>query len=378
MFLWILVFGLDQDLWEAIKTNYDNKNYSGAIKDSIIYLTNVIRDKTGLERWMALFLLDKLLGGKDPRIRLNKLQTDSEKDVQKGIQELLRGVYSAIRNPRNHEKSDDTKEDADLTIALMAYLLKVIDKSKLRFDEEIFFRKVFDKYYVKTKEYSELLVAEIPKRQRADIAIKVILRREEGDIYNLECFMESLFDKLDEGEINRVYEVISDQLRLAQEDIEIRTILKICPAEYWKRIDKTVRLRIENLLLENVKKGRYNSELDKLFGGFLGTWISPDHLKNFENLSKWNNVFINMLRSRSEEEFEYISIYFWDKICYLNRDNIYEPLKKYISIGLKENNSFVVNKIDSVLSWDKEHPWWKVFEKELEPYPDIKPLEFIF
>lgn len=72
-------------------------------------------------------------------------------------------------------------------LAFANYLLKLIDQSKLRFNEADFIKRVLDPCYVKTAEFSTLLVQEIPKRQRANanIEIQIILRRNEGDIYAL-------------------------------------------------------------------------------------------------------------------------------------------------------------------------------------------------
>ncbi len=108
----------------------------------------------------------------------------------------MRGIYTGIRNPRSHDAMIDDKVSTDAIIIFINYLLKLIDQSKLRFNEEDFLERIFDPYYVKTKEYSSLLVQEIPKRQRANIAIQTILRRNEGDIYALGYFLDSLFAEL--------------------------------------------------------------------------------------------------------------------------------------------------------------------------------------
>ena len=172
---------IDIDLWEVIQKNYESDNFTGAILDAIFKLTDTIRNKTGLEGDGAS-LIGQAFGGENPQIKLNKLQTDSEKDVQKGIQEILRGIYSGIRNPRSHDSMTDDRESAEAIIIFIGYLLKLIDQSKLRFNEEDFLKRVFDPYYVQTKEYSELLVREIPKRQRANIAIEIILQCEDYNI----------------------------------------------------------------------------------------------------------------------------------------------------------------------------------------------------
>ena len=226
---------IDVELWEVIQKNYESENYTGAILDAIFKLTDTIRNKTGLEGDGAS-LIGQAFGGDDPRIKLNKLQTDSEKDIQKGIQEILRGIYTGIRNPRSHDAMVDNKLSADAIIVFVNYLLKLIDESKLRFNEADFLDRVFDPYYVKTKEYSTLLVQDIPKRQRANIAIQTILRRDDGNIYSLGSFLEALFDQLEAPELSRVYKVISDELKTTTDNTDIRYLVHICPAKYWGKI----------------------------------------------------------------------------------------------------------------------------------------------
>ena len=128
---------VDIELWEVIQKNYDTENYTGAILDAIFKLTDTIRNKRGLEGDGAS-LIGQAFGGDDPRIKLNKLQTDSEKDIQKGIQDILRGIYTGIRNPRSHDSMADDKQSTDAIIIFINYLLRLIDQSKLRFNENDF------------------------------------------------------------------------------------------------------------------------------------------------------------------------------------------------------------------------------------------------
>lgn len=236
---------------------------------------------------------------------------------------------------------------------------------------------MFDDCYVRTKEYSDLLVAKIPKRQRANIAISVILNRQNGDVYNLEYFMASLFDKLDEGEIARVYNVISKELEFTTYDVDIRTILHIIPAQYWTKVDKDIKLRIENILLENVKEGKYDETEGIVIDGALGTWIKQEHLLYFENAYTWTREIIEMLKKGGAEK-AYVDKYFWVKICYANRNKTNFLLETYIKNGLKNKNEDIINKLKDEICFDKEHPWWKVFEDQLKEYPDIEYIDFSF
>ena len=369
---------IDVELWEVIQKNYESDNYTGSILDAIFKLTDTIRNKTGLEGDGAS-LIGQAFGGEDPRIKLNKLQTDSEKDIQKGIQEILRGIYSGIRNPRSHDAMVDDKLSADAIIIFVNYLLRLIDQSKLRFSEKEFLERVFDPYYVKTEEYSKLLVQDIPKRQRANIAIQTILQRNEGDIHALRWFLDALFQQLDSAELSRVYKVVSDELRITTEHKDIRYLVHICPGIYWGQIEQSVRIRTEAILYEDFSKGKYDPSTERCGDyGALATWITEDHLKNFGELEKWTDMAVEMIQSDDEEVVSYVDSYFWNKICHINRQNIRWSLKLYFKRGLKSNNENIIDKLKSNIVWDKDHPWWSVFEEELKAHPEIEYIDLPF
>src|SRR6267378_4230148 len=102
---------LDERLWAAIEASYSVGNYSAAILDSLHFLSELIRTKSGLES-DGHQLVGDAFGGPDPVIKINSLQTDSERNEQKGVEFLLRGLYTGVRNPRSHEKRVDTIDTA--------------------------------------------------------------------------------------------------------------------------------------------------------------------------------------------------------------------------------------------------------------------------
>lgn len=364
---------IDIDLWEVIQKNYESDNFTGAILDAIFKLTDTIRNKTGLEGDGAS-LIGQAFGGENPQIKLNKLQTDSEKDVQKGIQEILRGIYSGIRNPRSHDSMTDDRESAEAIIIFIGYLLKLIDQSKLRFNEEDFLKRVFDPYYVQTKEYSELLVREIPKRQRANIAIEIILQCEDYNINSLSYFCHSLFDLLEPVEISRVYKVVSDKLRTTTNIEDIKYILHLCPAKYWNKIEPAVRIRTEAILQRSLKQGSYNPEKGCSEGGALATWITGEHLSQFGNIEQWTWQAVEMLKAGGEKA-AYIDCYLWNDFCFANKDKITFAMKSYIKNGLNKNDPKIIEKVNNAIACDKEHPWWEVFKEELTKHPEIEYIE---
>jgi uncharacterized protein (TIGR02391 family) len=94
---------INQDLWRSIRRSYETRQWSNAILDAIYFLSDALRTKTGLQSDGAA-LVGQALGGKNPKLRLNRLQTESEQSFQSGVEQLLRGIYSAFRNPRSHER----------------------------------------------------------------------------------------------------------------------------------------------------------------------------------------------------------------------------------------------------------------------------------
>jgi uncharacterized protein (TIGR02391 family) len=148
---------VDQRLWAAIEKSYQSGDYTGAIVDSIHYLGELIREKTGLES-DGTSLVGQAFGGQNPRLKVTKCQTESEKNIQSGIEHFVRGIYQGIRNPRSHEKLTDGVEDADALILFVNYLVTVIDKGKGPFDKEVFMEQIFDPYFTEQDRYAGLLV----------------------------------------------------------------------------------------------------------------------------------------------------------------------------------------------------------------------------
>ena len=79
-----------------------------------------------------------------------------------------------------------------------------------------------------------------------------------------------------------------------------------------------------------------------------------------------------MIQSEDEEVVAYVKTHFWDKICDINRTDIAWSLKYYFQKGLKNDNQEIIDQLKDIIEWEEDHPWWKVFDKELVSHPDIK------
>jgi len=85
----------------------------------------------------------------------------------------------------------------------------------------------------------------------------------------------------------------------------------MCPGELWLQLDKTVRIRTENILYEDFSKGAFDVS-SGLCGkcGALATWVTEDHLINFDKIEKWTRQAVEMLQSDSSATTAYISNFF--------------------------------------------------------------------
>ena len=102
---------LPHDMWEAIRINYEKRDFTSAILDCCYFISDLLRQKSGVDG-DGVPLVGQVLGGQHPKIKIAKDQSITEQDKQKGIESIIRGFYQAIRNPRSHTKLIDSADDA--------------------------------------------------------------------------------------------------------------------------------------------------------------------------------------------------------------------------------------------------------------------------
>ena len=296
-----------QELWLAVSNTYQAENYSHAILDAMHHLSNVLRDKTGVDGDGAS-LVGQALGGDSPRLRVNKLQTVTERDVQKGIEHILRGLYWAIRNPRSHEQVEDTKDTADAIIYFVNHLLGILAQSEEPFTLPRFLESVFDPDFVSSSRYAELLVDEIPLNKRIDTLIEVFLRRSEGDGSKLVYVVQAILAKLSEEQVNQFLAVVSEELKIARDEKTVRSSLQLLPPRLWPSLSEAARLRIENKLLRSIQEGEAYANSDRTKGA-LGTW-ARDFLPYFSNRDEIARILVNKLEDDNADDRRYVLRFF--------------------------------------------------------------------
>lgn len=268
-------------LWEAISKPYEAGNYSDAVLQAMHFLSELVREKAGGLDGDGAALVGAALGGNAPRLRLNRLQTETERNIQSGWQDILRGLYRAIRNPRSHERVEDAKGAADAIIYFIDYCLEILDQSREVFTIPSFLERVFDPNFVQTEQYAVLLVEEIPPSKRLDTLIELYRRKQPNKGKELRLVGRAILDRLPDNQVDEFLAVVSDELKVVQEEENIRLTLQLLPADHWPRISEVARIRVENMLIESIKEGQvlesgkmqvfYSAEGVPKSGAF-GTW----------------------------------------------------------------------------------------------------------
>jgi len=353
-------------LWLAIQSTYQAGNYSHAILDAMHYFSNVLRDKTGVDGDGAT-LVGQTLGGDSPRLRINKLQTETERNEQRGIESILRGMYQAIRNPRSHEQVEDTQETADAIIVFLNYLLGIVEKSEEPFVMSKFIERVFDPDFYKSQRYAELLVDEIPTNKRFDTLVAIYREKLAGDIYNIGLVVHALIGKLSDDQINQYLGIVSDEIGTITNEKDFRYNLHLLPPNLWGQLSEISRLRAENRVIRAIKKGESYGESS--IQGALATW-ARSHFQYFTMKDQVGLAFVENLESENSGSKYYVTELFLQQLP----DVVHNPYHiqrcvMAISKSIREGDEMVRKGLLQYISWLPDE-WQKRFTEALKDLTD--------
>jgi hypothetical protein len=184
--------------------------------------------------------------------------------------------------------------------------LGILDASKEAFTLEGFITSLSDPEFVESNRYAELLVAEIPVNKRGDAIAAVFRTRTIMNIRKVRYLISTLLSLLNEAQLAQYIATVSDALRSAKEDVEIRTALQMMTPEMWPRVVETARIRIENKLINDVKSGEI---VGGRTTGSLGTW-SNSFIKNFALRSEAAETLISKLEDVDPDDRHYVAKFF--------------------------------------------------------------------
>jgi len=258
------------ELIEAVGQRLENGAYSDAILSGIRYLTDTLRRVGGVQGDGAQ-LVGQVLGGNTPFFSLNKLATVSEKDEQKGVEQLMRGVYVGIRNPRTHEVMEDTEDYALRVLILVDLCLQYLDREVQEFDVIAFVNRIYEPHFVASSEYAQALVADIPPNQILPVFLEAFERRAESEVDKIRYAFVALYQVMSSGDLQSAAQVIGVALRGEAEQTSIANLFRLLKPESWKLLQCDVRMRMENLIIDACQNGTYDVHSSIVKHG-VGSW----------------------------------------------------------------------------------------------------------
>lgn len=115
----------DDDLRRATRSRFDSGHYADAVEAGIKALNECVRAKSGSTE-DGDSLMTSVFSPNKPKLRINRLRSESEKSEQRGHMMLCQGVVAAWRNPRAHSSQiTDSPEMALAMLELIQHLMAV-------------------------------------------------------------------------------------------------------------------------------------------------------------------------------------------------------------------------------------------------------------
>lgn len=345
------------ELWDAVRHHYESQSFSSALLDAINHLGEVLRTKSGLLS-DGVPLVGQALGGKEPKIKLNRMVTESEQNVQAGMESLVRGLYQAVRNPRSHGRLEDNKQDTDAIITFVNYILSQLGQAKSAFSIENVIERLQDRNFVPSERYAALILAEVPKTKRLDTMIAAFENRPQNS-QSLAAFFEVGLSGLDEGDLGNFFEVVTKSLQMTNNDAELRTVFQVIKPSRWLLIGESARLRCEHWIARNAALGRLDIASGKCQDGALSTW-AVSFFSKFTMKREVLDVLVKGLENGDRAKRAYVIRYLLPSVTDL-ADAPPHSFVRVINSLLAKGNSEIKEAMVNVLAFE-EQPWIGPFE----------------
>ena len=121
--------GMHVEIFKYCKTELLQENYFHAVLEAVKGVAERLRQMSGLATDGAE-LVNTALSTKSPLLALNSLSSETEISEQKGVANLLVGVFGAIRNPTAHAPKvvwAMPEQDALDVLAILSYVHRKLD-----------------------------------------------------------------------------------------------------------------------------------------------------------------------------------------------------------------------------------------------------------
>ena len=362
------------DFWNAISVHYEKECYEDALKDACLYLIEMIQEKSDNYDLDGEALIVNVFSEKKPKLLINKNQTKSETDEQKGYGFIVRGLYCAIRNPLSHKRS--VKYSKEMTDAILLfinnYILQKLDNTKEFGYVDNWFEFIFLDNDNDSKQYSDKLLENINKKEKINLMSTIVERIQEISEDKYYYLINTLYNSLPPKEKNDIIILLNRNLIKANNDDYLRMFFNHFSPTIWKDLNDLVRARIEDIVLQSIRNGRkvitqFSMYKDVTKDSLLATYVE-NWVREFNNYREIKATLLKKFKKIDEARF--VSKFFYsivtDKSFLLENSND-------IIIGLKDKNYYIkellVPEYEFGLKPDKE---LEIFREEYEKVKNLK------
>ena len=106
---------------------YRDEHYAEAVRNAGMALINLVQNASGRFDLDGTDLMQNVFSVKNPILRFNDGEDDTDKSEQQGMMFLYAGAMLAFRNPRSHKFVEYDADRAVQTIAFISLLAKLLD-----------------------------------------------------------------------------------------------------------------------------------------------------------------------------------------------------------------------------------------------------------
>ena len=118
----------DARLQEVSGSLFRDSYFARSVEEAFKLLNNAVKEKSGLADRDGAALMRAAFSADSPTLRLNDLETVSEKDEQRGYMDIFAGSMTGIRNPRAHEHDLADEPEVALELLVLAnHLMRKLD-----------------------------------------------------------------------------------------------------------------------------------------------------------------------------------------------------------------------------------------------------------
>ena len=358
-----------EDLYKAIKSHYEQGDYTEALRDAMFFIRDLLQEKSGLENKDNTELIEASLLGKNAAIKINKYETKSEVNFQEGVGFALKGLVMHLRNPISHDRIEYSEQDADAQILYINYLVNQIDKSSGRQLITDWMEYLHGSNFTSSKVFAQELIKELPKKQQYDLLVNIWRDRSSFEPHSINNFIDELVDKLSSQEKTSFINIMNTELINCSGDRELSMMFNFF-AKHFYVLKKIVKIHIEDIVKKGIENGICIDGKSKGNNAATATW-AEDYINNFFTKEE----IIKVIRKRflsSQESSEYIRKFFSDYVDLEDPETL-NDLKESIKQHLRWGDKYVYDIIEGYhcnYIWSDD-PWegsiiYNEFSQEIE------------